>query len=93
MYLKYFNEFRSYLREVDIKPIRPSDRAKILFGFNNKKIKYILTNLNISEDKQEAIKMVANGKSYIEVSRMYNCSPDTIRKWINKTYMEVCNYE
>lgn len=91
--MRYLKEFNQYLQKNQIKPVKPSDRAKILFGFGEKRMCYILTSIGVEEKKINAIKMVANGNSYVEVSRVFNCSADTIRRWINKTYTEVCKRE
>lgn len=90
--MRYEKEFKQYLQKNEVKPVKPSDRAKILFGFGEKRMLYILNSLGVEEKKINAIKMVSDGNSYLEVSKIYNCSAETIRSWINKTYKEVCKY-
>lgn len=82
-------KYKEYVVNYPIKPVRPSDKAKILISYDIKIAYDILSQCGITENKIEAIKLVASGLSYLEVSKQFNCSADTIRDWINKAYKEV----
>lgn len=88
---KLLNSYRKYVVNYEIKPVRPSDKAKILFGYNISKVYQILTDLGIEQKNIDAIKSVADGNTYVEVSKQFNCSADTIRNWINRAYSKVLN--
>lgn len=82
-------KYKEYVVNYSIKPVRPSDKAKILLSYDIKIACDVLSRCGITENQIAAIKLVAVGLSYLEVSKRFNCSADTIRDWINKAYKEV----
>lgn len=82
-------KYKEYVVNYPIKPVRPSDKAKILLGYDIKVACDVLYQCGITENQIAAIKLIAIGLSYLEVSKRFNCSADTIRDWINKAYKEV----
>lgn len=82
-------KYKEYVVNYPIKPVRPSDKVKILISYDIKVACDVLSQCGMTENQIAAIKLVANGLSYLEVSKRFNCSADTIRDWINKAYKEV----
>lgn len=88
----YLREFKKFYDKHDfIEPCRPSERATVLFSFDAVKITAMLLSIGIPEQMIEAMKLLAEGNTYLEVARVYEVSTDTIKKWCNRAYKTVIN--
>lgn len=83
----YLREFKKFYDKHDfIEPCKPSERATVLFSFDAVKMTAMLLNIGIPGQMIEAMELLAEGNTYLEVAKVYEVSTDTIKKWCNRAY-------
>lgn len=83
----YLREFKKFYDKHDfIEPCKPSERATVLFSFDAVKMTAMLLNIGIQGQMIEAMELLAEGNTYLEVAKVYEVSTDTIKKWCNRAY-------
>lgn len=88
----YLREFKKFYDKHDfIEPCRPSERATVLFSFDAVKMTAMLLSIGIPEQMIEAMRLLSEGNTYIEVSKIYIVSTGTIKKWCNRAYETIIN--
>lgn len=86
----YLREFKKFYDKHDfIEPWKPSERATVLFSFDAVKMTAMLLNIGITGQMIEAMELLAEGNTYLEVAKVYEVSTDTIKKWCNRAYKTI----
>lgn len=85
----YLEEFSSYYDNFKVLPSKPKEKAELLFVFNRIKMFSILQRCGIKDVQINAVLFVSDGNTYLEASREFDTSSQTIRNWINTAYDKV----